>query len=66
MNWQADSFHIYGKDIGDFEKRFIERSAQPFETRVYNFHDGVVHEIYREAEAGIAEKIREYDRLHPE
>lgn len=62
LNWQADSFHIYGKDIASARARLFDRRASTrFEDRVYNFHDPEIQEIYQEAEAAIREKIRAYD-----
>jgi thymidylate synthase len=66
MNWQADSFHIYGKDIEDFKKRFLKRVSEPFEKRVYNFYDSVIQEIYHEAEEKILAKMKKYDETHSE
>jgi thymidylate synthase len=65
LNWQADSYHIYGKDIPAARSRLIDRlGSSAFEERVYNFHDPWIQEIYREAEAAIRRKIDEYDRNH--
>lgn len=64
MNWHADSFHLYGKDIEDFKKRLLNRIDEPFEKRVYNFHNPMIQEIYIEAEDKIKEKIKEYDSKH--
>ncbi len=64
MNWHADSYHIYGKDIADFKKRFMENIEKPFNTRVYNFFDPMIQEIYQEAEKRIIEKIKDYDSKH--
>ncbi|MBU0714013.1 MAG: hypothetical protein KJ964_01485 [Verrucomicrobia bacterium] len=62
MNWQADSFHIYGKDIAGARQRLFDRLATTrFEDRVYNFYDPDIQEIYQESEAAIREKIRAYD-----
>ncbi len=61
MNWHADSYHLYGKDIDDFEKRFLGRLDAPFERRIYNFFDPVIQEIYGEATEKIKSKIRHYD-----
>jgi len=59
LNWQADSFHIYGKDIETANQRLFDRiPATRFEDRVFNFHDPDIREIYDEAEAPILEKIR--------
>ena len=61
LNWHADSYHVYGKDLEDFKRRFLNRLGEPFEKRVYNFSDPAIEEIYRGAEPSIREKIREYD-----
>lgn len=62
MNWQADSFHIYGKDIAGARQRLFDRLASTkFEDRVYNFYDPEIQEIYRESEAVIREKIKTFD-----
>jgi thymidylate synthase len=50
MNWQADSFHLYGKDQKDFKERFWNRlSITAFEDRVYRFFSEEIQEIWREA-----------------
>ncbi len=65
LNWHADSWHIYGKDIADAKGRLFDRIAcTRFDDRVYNFSDPVIREIYDEATADIQEKIKEYDRTH--
>lgn len=62
LNWQADSFHIYGKDIETANQRLFARiPTTRFEDRVYNFHDPDIKEIYLEAEAPIREKIRQVE-----
>lgn len=62
LNWQADSFHIYGKDIDTAKQRLFDRiKTTPFEDRVYHFNDAMIQEIYNEAEATVREKIREFD-----
>lgn len=66
MNWHADSYHLYGKDIEDFKKRFLDRTGEDFKKRVYNFYDPMIQEIYREAEERITNKIKEYDKRHKE
>lgn len=51
MNWQADSFHIYGKDIADAEQRLFSRVKDgDFEDRIYNLNDEMIREMYDEAE----------------
>ena len=60
MNWQADSFHIYGKDIEQAEQRLFSRVAETeFEERVYRFDDPMIQEMYHEDEAAILAKIAE-------
>ncbi|MBN1442268.1 MAG: hypothetical protein JXA90_06140, partial [Planctomycetes bacterium] len=40
LNWHADSYHIYGKDIADAKQRLFDRIATTdFQKRVYNFSD---------------------------
>lgn len=59
LNWHADSFHIYGKDLAAAEKLLFSRmDSTRFEDRVFNFHDPDINAIYRDAEAGIREKLR--------
>ena len=60
LNWQADSYHIYGKDLANCRKTLIAKieAGTPFEKRVYHFHDIAIQEIYHECETGILEKIR--------
>jgi thymidylate synthase len=65
MNWQADSFHIYGKDIEAAEQRLFRRIEEgDLSERTYNFRDPLIQEIYREAEEGIRQKIEDYDTQH--
>jgi thymidylate synthase len=64
MNWHADSYHIYGKDLTEFQKRLMSRIDEPFEKRVFNFYDPMIHEIYTEAEKKVVQKIDEYDEKH--
>jgi thymidylate synthase len=60
MNWQADSYHIYGKDIEQAEQRLFNRLAtSTFEERVYHFSDPAIAEMYHEEEAAILRKIAE-------
>jgi thymidylate synthase len=58
MNWQADSFHIYGKDIEQAEQRLFSRlESTAFEDRVYRLSDPDIAEMYHEEEAAILKKI---------
>jgi thymidylate synthase len=65
LNWQADSYHIYGKDIADAKQRLFDRlGSSSFDDRVYSFSDPSIREIYDEAEAVVRQKIQDYDRTH--
>lgn len=65
LNWQADSYHIYGKDIADAKVRLFDRLATTsFDQRVYRFSDEMIQEIYQEAGDTVRHKIETYDRTH--
>ena len=65
MNWHADSFHIYGKDIQQAREMLFDRIADmPFENRIFNFNDEFIRQMYDEAEPRILEKIKRYDENH--
>ena len=65
LNWQADSYHIYGKDLKDFQKRFMNKVGKvPQENRFYNFYDPDIQEIYSEAHDKVLKKIEKYDQTH--
>lgn len=68
MNWQADSMHIYGKDIKTLKERLIDRlDKTTLEDRVYNFNDPEIQEIWIESETAIKEKIRtQSDKMEKE
>ena len=62
LNWQVDSFHIYGKDIESANQRLFNRlNTTAFEDRVFLFHDPDIQEMYQQAETMIREKIRNED-----
>jgi thymidylate synthase len=62
INWQADSFHIYGKDIKDVEQKLLPKlSPYSFGERVYSFNDPMIQDIWKEAEVKIFKKIADYD-----
>lgn len=62
LNWHADSYHIYGKDIASAKQRLFDRvSTTAFEDRVYNFTDPMISEIYEEAGKTVRDKIKEFD-----
>ena len=61
MNWQADSFHIYGRDIEKAKGMLFDRvDSMSFEERTYNFHDEFIQEMYQMAEPVILQKIKDY------
>jgi thymidylate synthase len=63
LNWHADSYHIYGKDLEAADRMLFSRlDTMKFEDRVYNFNDDFIRAMYDGAEAGIREKIRSVDR----
>ncbi len=65
LNWHADSYHIYGKDIRQAKEMLFDRiESMPFDQRIFNFHDEFIHDMYTNAEAIILEKIRRYDESH--
>ncbi len=62
LNWQADSFHIYGKDLEQARQRLFNRiPTTAFEDRTYEFRDETIQSIYKEAGAVVLEKIRTQD-----
>jgi thymidylate synthase len=65
LNWQADSYHIYGKDIELAREMLFDRLDElSLEERTYNFSDDFIREIYNSAEPRILEKIKDYDLNH--
>jgi len=62
LNWQADSFHIYGKDIQVAKERLFDRiSDMPFEERTLNFNDEFIRDMYEQAEPQVIAKIKTFD-----
>jgi thymidylate synthase len=62
LNWQADSYHIYGKDIEQARVRLFERiDSLKLEERTFNFSDDFIKEMYDDAETSILAKINQYD-----
>jgi thymidylate synthase len=62
LNWQADSFHIYGKDIKVAKERLFDRiSDMPFEERILNFNDEFIRDMYQQAEPQVIAKIKTFD-----
>jgi thymidylate synthase len=62
MNWQADSWHIYGKDIEQAKSRLFDRiDITSFEDRVFNMSDPMIKEMYDESEQLVIDKIKSQD-----
>ena len=65
MNWHADSYHIYGKNIEEAKQRLFDRlDKTSFEDRIFNFWDPMIQGIYNEAKPKIEEKIKKFDAEH--
>ena len=65
MNWHADSYHIYGKDIKSAKERLFERiNDMAFEERTMPFNDPFIREMYDNAEPAVIDKIKVYDEKH--
>jgi len=65
LNWQADSFHIYGKDIQAAKERLFDRlTDMKFEERTLTFNDEFIRDMYDQAEQQIITKIKIYDETH--
>lgn len=66
FNHHCDSYHIYGKNIKTAKEMLFDRlDTTTFEDRVYNFHDKMIQEMYKESEEGILAKIKEYNDANP-
>ena len=64
LNWQADSFHIYGKDIKKMEEMLMSKIEEPIEFRTFTFNDDFIKPMYDAAESMILNKIKKYDDDH--
>jgi thymidylate synthase len=65
LNWQADSYHIYGKDINDAKELLFDRiESMLLEERTYNFSDDYILQMYEMAEEAVINKIKDYDLSH--
>jgi thymidylate synthase len=65
LNWHADSYHIYGRSLGEAEARLFGRlGSTSFEERVFDFRDPMISQIYEEARQGVLDKIRKFDEEH--
>jgi thymidylate synthase len=62
LNWQADSYHLYGKDQKDFTERFWNRLPKTaFAGRVFLFFSPEIQEMWKEAEKTALAKIAAYE-----
>jgi len=60
-NHQADSFHVYGKDLKEFKGRFMGNlKSRTFEQRTYPYV-GMMQDLMEEAKPQILEKVRKQD-----
>jgi len=65
LNWHADSFHIYGKDLKVAKERLFDRLGEiSFEERTMSFNEDFIREIYDQAEEQVTSKIKKYDESH--
>ncbi|MFC2098121.1 thymidylate synthase [Bacteroidota bacterium] len=65
MNWQADSYHIYGRDIEQAKQMLFDRiDSLSLEERTFNFNDDFIQMMYTEAEEQVIKKIQRYDEQH--
>ena len=65
LNWQADSYHIYGRDIEKAKTLLFDRiESMTLEERTMEFNNEFIREMYDDAEARILKKIEEHDRSH--
>jgi thymidylate synthase len=65
LNWQADSYHIYGKDQMMIKSLLIDKiSDTTLEDRTWNFSNPDIQEIWNTSELEIKEKIKRYDEEH--
>jgi len=65
LNWQADSYHIYGRDIDQARTMLFDRlDTMSLEERTFNFYDDFIRDMYEGAEEEALRKIKKYDREH--
>jgi len=65
LNWQADSYHIYGRDIEKAKTMLFDRiKTMSLEERTMEFNNEFIREMYNDAEPKILKKIEEYDKSH--
>lgn len=62
LNWQADSYHIYGKDIQAARERLFDRLDElSLEERTMNFNDPFIRDMYESAGPVVLRKIEQHD-----
>lgn len=65
LNWQADSFHIYGRDIEKATAMLFDRlDTMQFFERTMEFNDPFIRDMYNDAEPRIMDKIKQHDLSH--
>jgi len=65
LNWHADSYHIYGRDIEKAKTMLFDRiETMTLEERTMEFNNEFIREMYDDAESRILKKIEEHDRSH--
>lgn len=65
LNWQADSYHIYGRDIEKAKTMLFDRiETMTLEERTMEFNNAFIREMYDDAEPRILKKIEEHDQSH--
>lgn len=65
LNWHADSYHIYGKDIEKAREMLFDRiKDMTLEERTFNFNDDFIREMYDMAEQQVLNKIKDHDESH--
>lgn len=65
MNWHADSYHIYGKDIKAAKEMLFDRIHEmEMDQRTYQFNDEFIRQMYEDAEQIVIQKIKNHDIQH--
>ncbi|MFC2087465.1 thymidylate synthase [Bacteroidota bacterium] len=65
LNWHADSYHIYGKDIEQARAMLFDRiDNMQIEERTFDFSNDYIKQMYNAAEPAIVEKIKKYKKEH--
>ena len=63
LNWHADSYHIYGKDVEHARSLLFNRMDKTtFEQRTFNFSDDFIQEMYVGSESMILGKIDDQNK----